>query len=307
MAQPLRYESPDEIFLLTTRTIGSRLWFVNNPELEEKILGYLAKYQTIYEVDLYAFRLMGNHYHLIARFPKCNKAAFMRAFNAIIAKLVSSKVPGFTDGKLWARRYADQAIRGEDAVMHWFFYVVLNPVISGVAETIREFEGFNSFYYAASGSVTLHKVFNRGAYNEAKRWGAAVNKKDYIENYRLKFSRLPGYESNSQKEYQLMLGNQLEERRVRVIDERRRQGLGFASRETRKCTQPGAKPKFTKKSDRYSFRPLVLTLSKRLRKEFLEFYFDLTNRFREASDRYLRGEPLVEFPFGTYSPPMLIH
>ena len=79
MAYPLRLESADEIWHITTRTNGSKLWFVNNKALEYLILAYLAKYTKLYGVKLYAFILMGNHYHLIAKFPESNKAGFMQA------------------------------------------------------------------------------------------------------------------------------------------------------------------------------------------------------------------------------------
>ena len=95
MTHPLRSEDKDAISFITNRTIGSRLWFINNKSLEDSILSYLAKYQKIYQVKLYALILMGNHYHLIAQFPNCNKSAFMQSFNSIIAKLVPEHVASF--------------------------------------------------------------------------------------------------------------------------------------------------------------------------------------------------------------------
>ena len=100
MTHPLRSEDKDAISFITNRTIGSRLWFINNKSLEDSILSYLAKYQKIYQVKLYALILMGNHYHLIAQFPNCNKSAFMQSFNSIIAKLVPEHVASFDQGKL---------------------------------------------------------------------------------------------------------------------------------------------------------------------------------------------------------------
>lgn len=40
---------------------------------------------------------MGNHYHLLAHFHKPNRSAFLRAFDSIIARLVTRYVQSFQD------------------------------------------------------------------------------------------------------------------------------------------------------------------------------------------------------------------
>jgi hypothetical protein len=78
MAQPLRQEDSTTANLLTTRTENSRLWFVNNADLEYEILAALARYQCNHGVMLYAFVLQGTHDHLTSTFPNANRAMFMR-------------------------------------------------------------------------------------------------------------------------------------------------------------------------------------------------------------------------------------
>ena len=102
MAQELRIESPDSHKLITSRTVQSRLWFINNKSLEDEVLGYLAKYQEKYSVILHAFIFQGNHYHLLASYPKCNRAQFMRDFNARFAECTKRHVSEFGEGALFA-------------------------------------------------------------------------------------------------------------------------------------------------------------------------------------------------------------
>lgn len=83
-SQPLRIECADYWSLATSRTINSRLWFVNNPQLEQYALGHLARYREKHEIELYAFVMMGNHQHVAARYPKENRSQFFRDFNARI-------------------------------------------------------------------------------------------------------------------------------------------------------------------------------------------------------------------------------
>src|SRR5262249_46352326 len=128
MSQDLSFEHPEFCFFSTTRTMNSRLWFINNMLLVDRILAFLARYQEIYGVIIYGFILMGNHYHLLARFPKGNKAAFFRDFNSIIAKLTGTCAKNFEGGKLWGRRVRSQVVPNPTDIKERFFYAALNPV-----------------------------------------------------------------------------------------------------------------------------------------------------------------------------------
>lgn len=305
MSQPLRIEDPKTIWFITTRTIRSRLWFVNNLTLQNRVLAYLAKYQSLFGVELFAFVLMGNHYHLIARFPKGNKASFMKAFNGIFARLVGYHVPSFREGKLWARRYSAQLLPRDEDVKHWFFYCALNPVLSGIAERISDHLSYNSFSDATSDRIKTFRVLNGEAFNAARRYNPNVSKSDFIETYPLKFSRLPGCNESPLIAYKKELLDNLEARRCEAIKNRFESGKGFARLTDMRNLRSGALPRTTKTSHRYSFRPLVLSTCSKIRDQFLGIYFDLLGRFKEASKEYLSGNSDVSFPSYTYRPPLL--
>ena len=86
MAGVIKPEFPKEVVFITSRIILSRLWFKLTPQVCDFFHAALAHYQEIYNVEIYAFCLMGNHYHLLARFPKGNRAPFVRDFNSILAR-----------------------------------------------------------------------------------------------------------------------------------------------------------------------------------------------------------------------------
>ena len=303
MGYGIRTEDPEEIYHITTRTVDSRLWFINNKGLERLILAYLAKYIEEYEVEIYAFILMGNHYHLMAKFPNSNKAAFMQSLNSIIARLVAFKVSTYWGGKLWSRRYADQEFAKVDDEEHWFMYCALNPVISGVSRTLRDYEGYNSFSDSVSGKTRQFKLLNHAKYNAEKRWKKNIRKQDYIETYSLSYSRLPAYQELTDTEYKKLMWQKLENRRIVEIKEREAKGKGFASKDTRKKISPGAKPRQTKVTDRYGFTPNVLSLCTEARNECLRQRRAVVDKHRQASKKYRNGDLKVQFPPGTYKPP----
>ncbi len=300
MGQPLKIEDAEKTFFITIRTMSSRLWFLHNKKLEQAILAYLARYLEMYSVIAYGFILMGNHYHLIARFPKKNKRDFCKAFNSMIAKLTEQYVSGF-DGKLWARRFSDSILPNSEDIEHYFFYMALNPVSSGVTRNIRKYSQYNSFFDAATRTKREFEVFEKSAFNEAIRRGKKVDRQDFTKRYTLQFEKLPGYESLAVGEYRNMLLKKLEQKSHLLVREKLQLGHGFAD-EAKDLVRVGARPRKTKTGSRDSFRPVILCLCSETKKLFLDWYFTIKAKFKEASNKYRAGDLMVEFPIGTYKP-----
>ena len=99
-----------------------------------------------------------------------------------------------------------------------------------------------------------------------------------------------------------MLHKKLEERRQAIIKKRRAEGKGFAGVDLIKQTKLGAIPKSTKKSERFSHRPRVLSICPLRRKEWLDFYFDCYGKYKIASAKFREGLFNTIFPPGMYLP-----
>jgi REP element-mobilizing transposase RayT len=302
MAQDLSYENPNLCFFGTTRTQNSRLWFINNPKLEQRILAYLARYQELYGVTIYAFVIMGNHYHLLAKFPRSNKAAFFQAFNAIIAKLTNHYVDAFEGGRLWARRVRVQAVPRNEDIENEFFYSALNPVSSGLTRLVSSYRSYSSFTDAVYDRRKTFTVINWAEYNNRKRFNPNIKPQDYASKHTLTYSRLPGYEDMTKAEYIKVMHKKLEENRTRAIEKRLSEGKGFANVESLAKQTAGARPRATKNSKRDTHRPLVLTLCMKTKEQFLSWYFSMLEAYRLASRHFRAGDSNHEFPRGTYQP-----
>jgi len=185
MAGVIKPEFPQEVVFITSRTNLSRLWFKLTPQLCDFFHAALARYQEIYEVEVYAFCLMGNHYHLLARFPKVNHMLFVRDFNSIIARALPRLVKGFQGGKLWARPYKFQIVPLSEDIIHWFLYTVMNPVSSGITTNPTALGRPNALSIINEGGERICRWFNRTAYENAKRKNPNVNKQRYYTNHTL--------------------------------------------------------------------------------------------------------------------------
>ena len=302
MSYDLAKEDPNTIWFSTSKTIQSRLWFVANPELDERVRAYLAKNQENFQATLYSFIIMGNHYHLQASFPLSNRSAFLKSLNSVFAKLVAKHVPSFKGGKLWSKRPKVQAALGAEEV---FFYSALNPVSSGLVTHPNLYPSYNSFEDAVSGKESTFEVVNWRDFNDRKRFNSKIKVEDFTKTYTLKFSRLPGYEHMSQREYENILRQKFEEKRISLVEKRKAEGKGFSTPQIIQKTKPGTKPRNPKQSSRHTKRPLVLTSCKIEKEKYLERYFADLYAYKKASLLYRSGKLDTAFPPWTYKPTLL--
>ena len=275
MAGVIKPEFPDEVVFITSRTNLSRLWFKLTPELCEFFHGALARYQEFYEVDIYGFCLMGNHYHLLAR-------------------------------KFWGRPYKFQIVPESEDIINWFLYTILNPVSSGITTNPTALGRPNALSVIREGSNRVCRWFNRTNYENAKRKNPNVNKERYYTNHTLKISRLPGLEDLTDGQYIARIEELVRERREKILAERRSKGLGYLGEKNLRLQKAGVKPRFTKTSTRESYNPLVLSLCQKARQRVLKVYLNIADCYKVASHKFRNRMKGYVFPQNTYLPPCCI-
>ena len=305
-SQPLRIEDNTVTSFVTSRTINSALWFVNNAKFQKRVLGYLAKYQQKYSVILYSVVYQGNHFHINAHFPLQNRGNFFRDLNARTAESVRFTVDEFPGGPVFARRYSEQGLILDVDIEEKFFYCALQPVNAGLCERISDYPGYNSFSDATSQITRYYEVVDWASYNRTKRFNKNVRIKDFIEYYPLVFTRIPNYNHLSKQEYKKEMLRMLEERRVRIVKENKEKGVIYGDSSWLRLVKPGSLPQKTKKSRRYDYRPLYICADPAVKQWKLGEYFGTFAWYKRASKAYLAGDEYVKFPPGTYKPPFYL-
>ncbi len=274
---------------------------MNNQLLEQSILGYLARYVTRYKATVYAFGIEGNHIHTLAKYAPYTQSLFHRDLNSSIARAIPRYVKEYDGGRFWARRYSSEFVPGFDDIEEYFFYVVLQPVKDGLVDSIFEYPGYNCFLDAIHEKTRLYKVIDWQKYHNQKRFHPSLTPEDFAEEVELKFSRLPGYDYMTKKQYGSMMLRKLRER-TRVLLSKRagRESIGP---QRMKLTKPGTKPRNSKQSSRFSSRPRVLSVSNKRRAHWNAWYFSSYFKYKKSSYEFREGNLLIEFPPGTYRPP----
>ncbi|MGD2124934.1 MAG: transposase, partial [Desulfobacteraceae bacterium] len=80
MARPLRIQYPGAWYHVTSRGNEKRRIFADNRD-KVKFLKILSATKDLYGVEVHAYVLMDNHFHLVAMTPEANLSAFMQRFN----------------------------------------------------------------------------------------------------------------------------------------------------------------------------------------------------------------------------------
>jgi hypothetical protein len=226
----------------------------------------------------------------------------MRDFNSTVARAVTRYQKDYSGGRLWARRYSADFLAGDDSVEDYFFYTVLQPVKDGLVDDIKDYPGYNCFEDAITGQARKYKVVKWKQYNDAKRWNPEVSIEEFTEYCTLRYSRLPGYEHLSKAEYEALMRTKLKERTAAMVAGRT--FSGSVGPQKLRLVKPGSIPKKTKKSGPKDHRPRVLSKDPNRRSEAKAWYFDTVFEHHRCSLLYRAGDLTVQFPEGTYKPPM---
>lgn len=140
MTRPLRIQFPGAYYHVTCRGNERRAIYRDDADREmflEKLRGSLANYQ----VELHAYVLMANHFHLMVATPKGNLSQFMRHFNISYTAAFNRRHRRV--GHLYQGRYKAIVVDQDRYLLELSRYVHLNPIRltpyrgKGVGEQIR--------------------------------------------------------------------------------------------------------------------------------------------------------------------------
>ena len=141
MARNLRVEFPGAIYHVTCRMIGdyrldrSQL-FVDEKD-RERFLDRLADRVKQYNIRLYLFVCMTNHFHLVFETPEGNCSKFMQSLST--AYTVYYNLRHGRHGHLLDGRYKAKLVEGDDYLLALTRYVHLNPVhVGGIKDKPME-------------------------------------------------------------------------------------------------------------------------------------------------------------------------
>lgn len=125
MTRPLRIQYPNAVYHVMNRGAGRRSIFLDQADNE----GFLSILEQAWErwgIEVYAYCLMSNHYHLCLRTPEAKLARVMRHINGVYTQSFNRR--HHRDGTLFRGRYKALVIEEDAYLGEVVRYIHLNPV-----------------------------------------------------------------------------------------------------------------------------------------------------------------------------------
>jgi REP element-mobilizing transposase RayT len=125
MARPLRIEFDGAWYHIMNRGGGRRLIF-RSAAHRAMFLQLLGEISTIYGIEVHAYCLMANHYHLLLRTPTAGLGRAMRHLDGVHTQRFNRSVG--TDGPLFRGRYKSVLVDEDSHLCCVSRYIHLNPL-----------------------------------------------------------------------------------------------------------------------------------------------------------------------------------
>ena len=146
MARPWRIEFPQAVYHVTARG-NNRADIVRDDHDRREFIALLAAAALRFNLKIFAFCLMQNHYHLFLRTPDANLSRAMHWLNATYTIRFNRRR---RHGHVFQGRYKSMLVAD---TAHWSvlsIYIHLNPVRAGMAAQAADYEWSSARDYTRS-------------------------------------------------------------------------------------------------------------------------------------------------------------
>lgn len=175
MSRPLRIEYPDAWYHVMNRGRRSEKIFLNRKDYQ-LFTELMIEACELWDVNISAFSLMPNHYHLLVNTPNGNLSRFMRHINGVYTQRFNKNHK--LEGQLFKGRFKSILVDGDNYLIQLVGYIHRNPLRAKIVENIDCFE-WSSHQGYISGSKDwdwLYKDFILSI--------LSGNKNNWIKEYR---------------------------------------------------------------------------------------------------------------------------
>lgn len=266
----------------------------------------LARSQERYGAQVYGLIVMSNHLHLVCRTRGKNLAKFIGYFKARITDAINM-ITG-KRGPLWARRYDAQPILDDTSTAKRLGYAANNPRAANLVDDPNLWPGLNLAYGTSEDQTLTFTYFDRTAWQRAKR------PKDigpFMKQATLVLSPIPSCEGMSPEQYRQSLQTWIDDAQDKHLAKRgQKEGSEATPVEPHQRKTLGIDGvvhtgfAHRPRSPSFSRRPYAFGTPEAVRAH-RQGMLALMADYDDCADRYRRGEWDVEFPEGTYRPPMM--
>ncbi|HEX9667204.1 MAG TPA: transposase [Thermodesulfobacteriota bacterium] len=136
MARPLRIQYPGAWYHVMNRGASRQRIFVDENDRKD-FLNLLGETSDMFTMQIHAYRLLDNHYHLLIYTPQGNISRSMRHLNGIYTQRFNRKHG--TDGSIFRGRFKAILIDADSYLLEVMRYIHLNPDRANIVEVPEQY------------------------------------------------------------------------------------------------------------------------------------------------------------------------
>jgi putative transposase len=268
---------------LATRRCTQREFLLKPSRVTSEVFLYvLAIAAQRFEIELHAFCVLSNHYHLVLTDPHARLPAFHQLLDALVARAVNASLGRWES--FWAPdSYSAVVLASRSDVVDKAAYVLANPVAAGLVRTGRQWPGLWSVPESIGGDAV---VIRRPKHFFDPKGSLPVQ-------VGLRLTVPPGFASA--EEFRGHLIGALAAKEAEAVRANRGGFLGVARVLAQKPTRRPAPGE-----PRRTLNPRVAARDKWKRIESLGRLVEFLRSYRSAWTAWRAGADNVTFPCGTY-------
>lgn len=141
MPRKPRQESSTELYHVTSRGLNKSAIFAQNRE-RSRFLNIIMEFLNEYNIMIFAYCIMSNHFHILIKAPIEELSAFMANILAVYAIYYNQKHHRI--GYVFDGRFRSQCIEDESYFFNCLRYIHLNPVKANICHSIEKYR-YSSF------------------------------------------------------------------------------------------------------------------------------------------------------------------
>lgn len=306
MARHPRWYKADSAYVEVQRTVDRQFLFKPDDSVRNIIGACVGRALKKFPVKLYWIDFNINHKH-VGRAPLSddpehiqNMLRFDQLLNSLLARELNRHYD--RDGALFSTRNRSKQSMDDRSLEQQLLYAVTNVVKDGLVDRVAHWKGFSSYGQLATGNVDRYWYVNR-----AKWWaaGGPLGRKapeEFVEWVDVELTPLPSWEGMKPHQRQAHFRRLVRQLEQDYREGRERYGNRVAGPRKLARVDPRSRPRERKPR---TPQPLCHASTASGRREFERGFREFLRAYHSASARYRSGEWEVEFPAGTFRPPLL--
>lgn len=180
MSRPLRIQYPDAWYHVMNRGRRGEKVFEGKNDYNA-FVDLLKELDEDYKVNIVAYCLMSNHYHLLMQTPEANISRSMRHLNGVYTQRFNRM--HLCDGQLFRGRYKCVLVDADSYLLELVRYIHRNPLEAGIVTTLDKYtwSSHKGYLSGAKKWDWLHKnyilsLFSRNKAESVRRYKQFVSK-----------------------------------------------------------------------------------------------------------------------------------